>query len=422
MTRRSRRAICAALLVALAAVTGPVASASAARVPDVRGVHLGLLNESTSPGPAELDAAREVGANTVRVALIWSAVEPTAKGRYQPGVLAKLDDLMSGAAARGMRVLPVLYGSPCWASSNPAGCTAESSAWPPRNPADYADFAAFVARRYPGTLAAIEVWNEPDHINEYYWKGPNKPQTYAALVKGTYPVVKAADPGLPVLAGSIVGANGRFLEALYAEGIKGSYDGLSIHYYDLVLAAIRAIEPSRKAAGDTTPLWATEFGWDSCAPLKEQGGQICVTPERAKTNLEDVFRAFSTSRKIAGATVYTLRDDPVYSFGILNQAGAHKPSWNALTGAFAGRLGPPRAPKLKIGRKGGRPVASGTVPAGDTVEIIAYLRGKVHYKIELVPDRNRRYSVRLPRFVSRGNWRVVARTPFTGRKTSRRVG
>ena len=38
---------------------------------------------------------------------------------------------------------------------------------------------------------------------------------------------------MPVLAGSFVGGNGKWLQALYAAGIKGHYDALSVHFYDL---------------------------------------------------------------------------------------------------------------------------------------------------------------------------------------------
>ena len=41
------------------------------------------------------------------------------------------------------------------------------------------------------------------------------------VVRAAYPAVKAANPGVLVLAGSLVGSNGAFLRALYAAGMKG---------------------------------------------------------------------------------------------------------------------------------------------------------------------------------------------------------
>ena len=104
-----------------------------------------------------------------------------------------------------------------------------ANAWPPSNPATYAAFVAYLAQRYGTRLAAIEVWNEPDQANQAYFAGPEKPQRYAAMLRAAYPAIKQANPNVPVLAGSLVGANGVFLRALYAAGIKGYYDGLAVH-------------------------------------------------------------------------------------------------------------------------------------------------------------------------------------------------
>ena len=121
------------------------------------------------------------------------------------------------------------------------GESSKANAWPPSNPATYAAFVAFLAQRYGTRLAAIEVWNEPDQANEDYFAGPEKPQRYAALLRAAYPAIKQANPNVQVLAGSLVGANGVFLRALYAAGIKGYYDGLAVHYYTLTLASLRSI-------------------------------------------------------------------------------------------------------------------------------------------------------------------------------------
>ena len=113
--------------------------------------------------------------------------------------------------------------------------------------AHYAAFVALLAQRYGDQLAAIEVWNEPDQANEHYFAGPEKPQRYAAILRAAYPAIKQAAPSVPVLGGSLVGSNGLFLRALYAAGIKGYYDGLAVHFYNLV-ARLAALDP-RSPAG-----------------------------------------------------------------------------------------------------------------------------------------------------------------------------
>src|SRR6202043_1472005 len=134
-----------------------------------------------------------------------------------------MDRLMSDAATAGIRVIMTVDGTPCWASSAPApllstcdtGGASEANSWPPKSSAAYAAFVAYLAGRYGTRLAAIEVWNEPDHTNERYFGGPEKASRYAALLRAAYPAVKHANAKVSVLAGSLVGSNGVFLRALY---------------------------------------------------------------------------------------------------------------------------------------------------------------------------------------------------------------
>src|SRR5207245_1891255 len=169
---------------------------------------------------------------------------------------------VAAAPARHIRTLLLVDSAPCWESSAPpavlkhcAAANSRANGYPPKNPADYASFVAFLAQRYGSALAAIEIWNEPDHINEHFFAGPEKARRYAELVKVSYPAIKHANGALAVIAGSLVGSNGVFLRALYAHGMKGYYDGLAVHYYTLTLASIRSIRKVQLASGDATPLW-----------------------------------------------------------------------------------------------------------------------------------------------------------------------
>ena len=102
------------------------------------------------------------------------------------------------------------------------GHTSEANAWPPRDPADYAAFVAYLAARYGTRLAAIEIWNEPDQANEDYFAGPNKVQRYAAVLRAAYPAIKAANPQVPVLGRLARGPQRR----LPARAVRGRHQGL----------------------------------------------------------------------------------------------------------------------------------------------------------------------------------------------------
>ena len=306
-------------------------------------------------------------------------------------------------------------GTPCWASSAPApmlrrcvpGEASGATAWPPRNAADYATFVAFLAQRYGTALTAIEIWNEPDQANEAYFAGPGKAQKYGTLLRAAYPAIKQANPNVLVLAGSLVGSNGEFLRALYAAGIKGYYDGLAVHYYNLTLASLRSIHEVQLVNGDHTPMWLDEFGWSSCWPRdRVQQEQACVTARAQAANLTNTFRALASAPYVAAAVVYKLQDSSDEDFGLLSASGKRKPSFSALAQVLRSPFGGVSPPTLSLHRRNARVVASGSGPVGDFMELEAFQGRVLRYRAVFTLDRFNRYSIALPSVLGSSGLRV----------------
>jgi hypothetical protein len=380
--------------------------APAAQSALLAGVNIPGVGEQSTPAQADstIAQARALHAKVVRLDVPWSVMEPQ-QGQIEPGAQAFLDRLIADAAAAHIGVITVVDSTPCWASSAPsallAGCNpledGAAKSWPPSDPGAYAAFVAYLARRYGPHLAAIEVWNEPDQSNEDYFAGPNKAERYAAVLRAAYPAIKAVDPSVPVLAGSLVGSNGAFLRLLYADGIKGYYDGLSVHFYTLTLGSLRSIREAQLAAGDTKPLWLDEFGWTSCWPgesiEQEQG---CVTPKVQARNLSDTLRALARTPFVAAAVAYKLTDSPREDFGVLSTTGARKPSFAAFASAVSSPFGSISPITLKLRRKGKQVLATGSGPVGDYMRLEVF-RGKVlRYWVIFTLNRFDEYSVELP--------------------------
>jgi hypothetical protein len=363
----------------------------------------------------EIALARTLHAKVVRVEVPWSEFEPLGPNQTNPRALAVMDRLMSDAAAAGIGVIAMVESTPCWASSAPAslqracmpGQSSKANAWPPTDPADYAAFVAYLAQRYGTRLAAIEVWNEPDQANQDYFAGPEKPQRYATILKAAYPAIKQANPNVPVLAGSIVGANGVFLRDLYAAGIKGYYDGLAVHYYTLTLASLRSIREVQVANGDTKPLWLDEFGWSSCWPrYRIQQEQACVTPQTQALDITNTFRALARTTYVAAEVLYQLQGSTSENFGVLNANGTHKPAFGALSRALVSPFGPASPVIVNLRRRGGRVLASGSGPVGDYMELEAFRGSRLRYRALFTLNRFNRYSIALPSVLGASGLRV----------------
>jgi hypothetical protein len=367
---------------------------------------LGISNfTQTAEVERAIAQAHALHAKLVRTVVAWSALEPSGPQQIDANTLAVVDRLFSDATAAGIRVIMSVDSTPCWASSAPttllAACkpNVESAAnsWPPNEPAYYGTLMAYLAERYGTQLAAMEVWNEPDQANEAYLAGPSKPERYAALLRAAYPAIKAVNPSVPVLAGSLVGSNGVFLRALYAAGIKGYYDGLAVHYYNLTLGSLRSIHEVQLANGDTTPLWLDEFGWSSCYPAQSiEQEQACVTPQLQASNLANTYREMVHTPWVAAAVTYKLTDSHSEDFGLTSASGVRKPSFAAFAKALEFPFGAVSPIVVNLRRSGKHVIASGSAPVGDFMGLEAFKGKLLRYRAIFKLNRFNRYSIVLP--------------------------
>jgi hypothetical protein len=369
--------------------------------------------------PTELAQAQALGATEVEVFAQWSNIEAGGAGAYHQAALAQLDAAVDGAAALGMKVVLRVRGTPCWASTEPPEAKAKRPdlcpAYPPIDPGLYGNFVGFLANRYAGKLAAIEVWAEEDHADGQHFAGPDAPGRYAALLKSAYAAVQQSSAPVPVLIGALVGAEGAFLKALYKDGVKGHYNGIAVDFYDLVLASLRAIHQVQVANGDRTPLWLEEFGWTTCSSPRSLAEQyfVCVSPQQQAQNLDDIVRGLAMVGWVQGMNVFTLRDNPSLHFGISGEDSSPKPAFDMLQQDWHGDPPRPRAMTLKLARHGRHMALRGSAPVGDTIELTVKPRGRGKaYKVNLRLTVNGTFSWGLPRPVGRG-WRVIAQQAWT---------
>lgn len=346
-----------ALLAAVLAALLVCASAALA-APRYLGVQVHPLwsSESRADMLREVDLLADLGVNVARADVGWSSLQGAGPDRWESWYVERLDAFVDAARARGIKVIATLTETPCWASTAPArlkqGC--EGSWWdrqvqdyPPADPQAYARAARFLTDRYGTKLAALEIWNEPNLSYEFISPRAKKAVRYAALVRATYPEAKKGNRGVPVLAGSTAYSDVDFLRRLYAAGIEGAHDGISVHPYSdgrgpaseaaparLEFApGIRSVRAAQLAAGQPKPLWLTEFGFTACS--------WCGTLRQQATLIADTTRAIPQFAFVRGATVYQLRDTETApdswesNFGLLREDFRRRPAYAAFKSAVA---------------------------------------------------------------------------------------
>jgi hypothetical protein len=325
------------------------------------GVNIGrLFNDRTySPAAigAQLVALRATGATLARSDALWEATEPLPPSGGVHHYQWAFDDVIAAAlAAHGLRWLPIIDYSAPWSQS-----VAGRDHSPPASPADYAAYAAALARRYgPGgtfwqahpelqalPVGSYEIWNEPD--NPAFWSPRPDARAYAELYMLARQAIDAAQPGARVIIGGLTHPASFMADTVAAvPALRGQLEGVAIHPYgptpEAILAAIRSARLGLDSLGlGSVPLYITEFGWTTSPP-----GALDYLPERLRpAYLERTLAAFGhLDCGVAAALVYAWvtpernRADAQDWFGINPPGGGSSPDTAAFSAGLRAAVAP----------------------------------------------------------------------------------
>ncbi len=351
-----------AVLLAVAIVGLALAPARASAAPP--DYFVGLQSWAT-PTSFQMDKLRRANVQSYRIQLNWASVEsrrPT--GNCSPGGTScrryydwsHYDRLFARAAARGLRVLPVVLGSPRWAYSK--------QTTPPLGPVgrrSYYDFTKAAARRYgpngtfwsgrgvPRALRAHywQIWNEPNLPN--YWNGRPNPAQYASFLSGASDAANRGDPDVRIVVGGLPYSTIRgtidprtFLRGMFRanRNIYKKFTAVGLHPYarnpDLVLEAVRVMRIAMNDIGrmGSKDIYLTELGWAS----GRSDGRFQVSESTQARYLRDIYGKLLGARNrynIRGAIWFSLIDVRGADWwgertGLLRSSGSEKPSWSSL--------------------------------------------------------------------------------------------
>jgi GH35 family endo-1,4-beta-xylanase len=317
----------------------------------------------TQPGA---EGFARLGRGEVRVwrtNMTWYAVE-RGDGSYD---WRRMDALYERAAAAGVRIMPVLVGSPKWVAEKPQ--------WPPTTRAHRLDFRRFTAaavkrygpagtfwqgKPYSSWLRSYwwQVWNEPNHRSWWTDRRPNAAE-YAKLLIEVSGTAKRANPDVKIVSAGLPQLNltkrcaqlciYKFLgDMLEVRGTGRALDAVAVHAYSRytkdILTRMGYARDAMRRFSDARDkhLWVTELGWSTNG---EHAYFPTVTPRQQAEKLEVAYRMLIDTRrryKLAGA-VWFSHSDPYRSSdwqrntGVFDWRGAPKPAWGALVEVTGGR-------------------------------------------------------------------------------------
>jgi len=318
---------------------------------------------------------QDAGVETLRFQLTWPKVQPTegpclAGGDGGTCDWSEYDQIVGGAAARGVQALPYLLNVPDWVAQDreepPVRTEHAREAWTEFVEAAvgrYGPGGAYWATQYPldhpladpVPIEEWQIWNEPSAAP--FWNPRPDPREYGELVKLTSRAISGVDPEAYVLLAGLFGTpveeyggikQKRFVRAVYrTPKIERYFDAVAIHPYGPDLDRVKiqvewARKEMRKAGDRKADLWISEIGWAS----DRVHNQLGVGRQGQAKMLRKMFRMFERKRaewNVPSVNWYSWQDTDADGFcdfcrrsGLIDVQQQPKPSYDAFA-AVAGR-------------------------------------------------------------------------------------
>lgn len=280
------------------------------------------------------------------------------------------EKILRGYREQGIEVLPFLFQSAHYATSAGPEIKSRREEYPPRDPADFAEFCFQSVARYgsqahpkdvlqtpdktsgQGLLKTVEIWNEPNLNNPQWGAWVGTLDEYFTLLRPAVEAVKRADPQMQVTNGGFAGIDLETVDKLkshrYADGKTplDLIDVLNVHHYcgraapELALVNTNVERSGGPGSGRTfeddltrlvdwrntsrpgLPIWLTETGYDT-------GGNQAVSPRQQAAWLPravlvtlamGIDKVFVYREKGSGNALFA-------ASGLVADDGTLRPSW-----------------------------------------------------------------------------------------------
>jgi len=174
----------------------------------------------------DLGLIEDAGFGWAKQSFAWKDIEGAGKGLFD---WSHTDLIVKFVEDADLDLLVRLDRAPAWTGAQGDG--------PPRNLADFGDFAYALASRYKGRIRAYQIWNEPNLAREWGGRSPS-PEEYVALLKVAYQAIKRADPEALIISAGLSPTGSQppkalpddvYLRRMYQAGASNYFDVLGLN-------------------------------------------------------------------------------------------------------------------------------------------------------------------------------------------------
>jgi CDP-paratose 2-epimerase len=225
------------------------------------------------------ESLRACGIDRLRTGVSWADWHRAGGEEWYAWLLPRL--------AEEFELLPCLHHTPPSLGRVP---TVQS---PPRRPRDFADFVDVFIDRFGDLVDWIELWNEPNNLNDWDWTLDPDWLLFCELVgaAGHW----ARERGKRAVLGGMCPLDANWLDLLGRRGVLGVVDAVGIHGFpgswttvwrgwNADAAAVRAV---LERHGSSAEVWVTEAGFSTWR--HDEAGQLLALVEAADAEVDRVY-------------------------------------------------------------------------------------------------------------------------------------
>lgn len=183
-----------------------------------------------------LDWVRLMTFSHVKQVFAWENIEP-GEGEIN---FSRADQILGEIEKRGLKLIVRLSDSPDWARESVSGEKGVDFTDAPPD-AEHVDawvkFCGAVAERYPGRIAAYQIWNEPNLTREWGNRTPDAAE-YTELLRVCSEAIRAADSNAIIISAGLsptgtccdlAKPDDTFLQEMYDAGFQQYADVVGMH-------------------------------------------------------------------------------------------------------------------------------------------------------------------------------------------------
>lgn len=324
-----------------------------------------------------IDKSAAIGAEVIRVPGDWRMLEERGHNQWSKWYVDEAIELLRYAGAHQIKVIYEFAQTPDWAKARGH----DNGFWTyPADPKEFGEAAAYLQSRLMAAgvsqyVAAWEIWNEPNVKTFWpsgHYRNPGEiadgaditvdeaaARRYVQLLNAAYDALKAVDPKVTVLGGSLAGTDFEYAGWMLKDGAR--FDGLSVHPYtrpfkngptpaapgdDPALFpegsglsatlnerwsfqyGLTRLHNELEQAGHSGNLWITELGWKIKSP--DAGWNYVEDQPMQADYLREALTLVSSWDFVRAFTWFQLYDAGDGDFGLLNPDGSWRPSAHVL--------------------------------------------------------------------------------------------